>query len=277
MQKALRARRTLIYVICGILTLLSILPFWILLVNATRSVEQIRQGLSLLPSGSLVHNWHVLMNQGFNVWQGMGNSFIIAACSTVLTVYFSALGAYAFTAYNFKGKKLLFSIMVGLIMIPPQISMIGFYQFMTKLNLLNSFIPLIIPSIAAPNTVFFLVEYMETVYQPDYADAARLEGAHELKIFHRIMLPIMKPGLATMGIFAFVTSWNNFLMPLILINDQSKYTLPMLVQLLTANIYRTEFGAMYLGIGLTVIPLIIIYLFLSRYIIGGVTAGGLKE
>lgn len=277
MQKALRLKRSLIYIICAILTLLSILPFWILLCNATRSVEQIRQGLSLIPSDSLAHNWSVLMNQGFNVWQGMGNSFFIAACSTILTVYFSAMGAYAFTAYNFRGKKLLFGTMVGLIMIPPQISMIGFYQFMMKLGLLNSFVPLILPAIAAPNTVFFLVEYMETVYQPDYADAARLEGASELHIFHRIMLPIMKPGLATMAIFAFVASWNNFLMPLILINDQTKYTLPMLVQLLTANMYRTEFGAMYLGIGLTVIPLIIIYLVLSRYIIGGVTAGGIKE
>ncbi|WP_261805888.1 carbohydrate ABC transporter permease [Lapidilactobacillus luobeiensis] len=277
MAHALRTKRTLIYVFCGILTLLSILPFWILLCNATRSVEQIRQGLSLIPSDSLVHNWHVLMNQGFNVWQGMGNSFFIAACSTILSVYFSAMGAYAFTAYNFKGKKILFGMMIGLIMIPPQISMIGFYQFMMRLNLLNNYIPLILPAIAAPNTVFFLVEYMETVYQPDYADAARLEGASEITIFHKIMLPIMKPGLATMGIFAFVASWNNFLMPLILINDQAKYTLPMLVQLLTANIYRTEFGAMYLGIGLTVIPLIIIYLLLSRYIIGGVTAGGLKE
>ncbi|MCH4057970.1 MAG: carbohydrate ABC transporter permease [Lactobacillaceae bacterium] len=277
MARSLRTKRTLIYIVCGLLALLSILPFWILLVNATRSVEQIRQGLSFIPSDSLVHNWNILMNQGFNVWQGMGNSFFIAACSTILTVYFSAMAAYAFTAYNFKGKKILFGVMVGLIMIPPQISMIGFYQFMMKLNLLNNYIPLIIPAIAAPNTVFFLVEYMETIYQPDYADAARLEGAGELKIFHKIMLPIMKPGLATMGIFAFVASWNNFLMPLILINDQAKYTLPMLVQLLTANIYHTEFGAMYLGIGLTVIPLIIIYLFLSRYIIGGVTAGGIKE
>lgn len=277
MQRALKIKRTLIYIVFGLLTLLSILPFWILLVNATRSVEQIRQGLSLIPSDSLAHNWQVLMNQGFNVWQGMGNSFIIAAGATVLTVYFSAMAAYAMVAYNFKGKKALFAIIIGLIMIPPQISMIGFYQFMMKLNLLNNFIPLILPAIAAPNTVFFLTEYMETVYQPDYADAARLEGAGELKIFHRIMLPIMKPGLATMAIFAFVASWNNFLMPLILINDQTKYTLPMLVQLLTANIYRTEFGAMYLGIGLTVIPLIIIYLLLSRYIIGGVTAGGIKE
>jgi ABC-type glycerol-3-phosphate transport system permease component len=179
-------------------------------------------------------------------------------------------------AYEFRGKKVLFAVILGLIMIPQQISMIGFYQFMNRLGLLNNFLPLILPAIASPATVFFLKQYLETIYHPDLADSARLDGAGEIKIFHRIMLPLMKPGLATMAIFSFVTSWNNFLMPLILINDTEKYTLPMLVQLLKTDVYRTEFGSMYLGISLSIIPLLLIYLFLSKYIVGGVTAGGIK-
>ncbi|KAF1303954.1 MULTISPECIES: carbohydrate ABC transporter permease [Enterococcus] len=277
MSNAYKMKRILIYVFLILLTLLSILPFWVVLVNSTRSAEQIQQGLSLIPSGNLRYNWEVLMNKGFDVFGGFRNSFFISAGSTVLNVYFSALAAYGVIAYNFKGRRAAFAIILGLLMIPQQISMIGFYQFMSKLGLLNSFIPLILPSIAAPTSVFFLKQYLETIYHPDLADSARLDGAGEIKIFHNIILPLMKPGLATMAIFSFVTSWNNFLMPLILINDAKKYTLPMLIQLLKTDVYRTEFGSMYLGISLSIIPLLLIYLFLSKYIVGGVTAGGIKE
>ncbi|WP_430617473.1 multiple sugar transport system permease [Enterococcus sp. AZ188] len=276
MENSYRAKRLLIYVFLVLLTILSILPFWVVLVNATRSAEQIQQGLSLWPGGNLQYNWSVLMGRGFNVFNGFKNSFLIAAGATVLNVYFSALTAYGVIAYEFRGKKVLFAVILGLIMIPQQISMIGFYQFMNRLGLLNNFLPLILPAIASPATVFFLKQYLETIYHPDLADSARLDGAGEIKIFHLIMLPLMKPGLATMAIFSFVTSWNNFLMPLILINDTEKYTLPMLVQLLKTDVYRTEFGSMYLGISLSIIPLLLIYLFLSKYIVGGVTAGGIK-
>lgn len=276
MENSYRAKRLLIYVFLVLLTILSILPFWVVLVNATRSAEQIQQGLSLWPGSNLQYNWSVLMGRGFNIFNGFKNSFLIAAGATVLNVYFSALTAYGVIAYEFRGKKILFAVILGLIMIPQQISMIGFYQFMNRLGLLNNFLPLVLPAIASPATVFFLKQYLETIYHPDLADSARLDGAGEIKIFHQIMLPLMKPGLATMAIFSFVTSWNNFLMPLILINDTEKYTLPMLVQLLKTDVYRTEFGSMYLGISLSIIPLLLIYLFLSKHIVGGVTAGGIK-
>ncbi|WP_314062459.1 carbohydrate ABC transporter permease [uncultured Vagococcus sp.] len=276
-MSAVNIQKYLIYTLLILLTLLSLFPFWVVLVNGTRSAEQIQQGLSLLPGSSLAYNWQALTSKGFNVFQGFKNSFVIAFFSTLLTLYSSAIAAYGLTAYEFKGKNSLFALVVGLIMIPPQISLIGFYQFMLRLNLLNSFLPIILPSLASPATVFFLKQYLETIYHPDLADSARLDGAGEIKIFHRIILPLMKPGLATMAIFTFVKTWNNFIMPLILINDAEKYTLPMLVQLLKTNVYRTEFGSMYLGISLTIIPLLLIYLFLSRYIIAGVTAGGIKE
>ncbi|AWX48701.1 carbohydrate ABC transporter permease [Enterococcus lactis] len=277
MDKHYRLQRLLIYGFMLLLTFLSIFPFWVVLMNSTRSAEQIQQGLSLLPGTQLAANWHVLRNKGFDVFNGFQNSLVISAGATLLNVYFSALTAYGLIAYRFKGKRLAFAVILGLIMIPQQISMIGFYQFMNRLDLLNSYIPLIFPAIASPTTVFFLKQYLETVYHSDLADSARLDGAGELKIFHKVMLPLMKPGLATMAIFSFVTTWNNFLMPLILINDTDKFTLPMLIQLLKTDVYRTEFGSMYLGISLSIAPLLLIYLFLSKYIIGGVTAGGIKE
>jgi len=275
-RKKLKTQRILIYVFFALLTFLSIAPFWIVLVNATRSTEQIQQGFSLLPGSSLVDNWEFLIDRGFNIFQGYGNSFIIAAASTALSMYFSSLTAYALTVYDFKWKKVITGIILFLVIMPPQVNIIGFYQFMSELNLLNSYIPLILPAIASAPTVFFMKQYLDTIYEPAFLDSARIDGAGELQIFHRIILPQMKPAIATMSIFGFVQSWNNFLMPLLLINDQELYTLPMLVQLLTTDTYRTEYGSLYLGLGLAIIPLIIVYLILSRQIVGGVTAGGIK-
>jgi ABC-type glycerol-3-phosphate transport system permease component len=283
MQKTLKIRRGLIYAFFGILTVLSILPFWLMIINSTRSISQIQQGISLLPGSNLAHNLGKLFgNPDLPIWRGLLNSSFISIFSTAISIYFSALTAYAFTAYEFKGKKFFFGFIVMLIMIPGQVSLIGFYQFMIQLGWLNSYWPLIIPAIAAPGTVFFLVEYMQTIYNKDYADSARLEGAGELKIFHRIMLPMMKPGLATMAIFGFVYSWNNFLMPLLLIDgsDKNKLTLPMVIQELTAlggpGGKPIELGAVYVGLTFSVLPIIIIYLLLSRFIVGGTTAGGVK-
>lgn len=276
MDKADKYKRILIYVFMAILTLMSIFPFWVVLVNATRSAEQIQQGLSIFPGSNLGYNWNVLMEKQFDIFGGFKNSFIISACSTVLSIYFSAMVAYGLVAYKFKGRKNLYAGILGLVMIPTQISMIGFYQFVSKMNLLNNYIPLILPAIASPATIFFFKQYLETIYHPDLPDSARLDGAGEIKIFHRIILPLMTPAMATMSIFAFVSSWNNFLMPLILINDTDKYTLPMLIQLLKTDMYRTEFGSMYLGISLSIAPLLIMYFILSKYIIRGVTAGGIK-
>ena len=279
MSKALRTRRILIYIVFAILTIISVLPLIMMLINSTRSVVQINTGVSLIPGSSLIHNIEVLFQYGFNMARGVGNSFFVAAASTIISVYFSAMAAYALVAYDFKGKRLIYGAIVALIMIPSQVSMIGFYEFMIKLNLLDNFLPLILPGLAAPATVFFLVEYMSTVYNKDYADSARLDGAGELKIFHRVMLPMMKPGLATMAIFGFVFSWNNFLMPLILISKQSMYTLPMIVQTITAmgaGGHTVEWGAIYVGLSITVVPIIIVYLLLSRFIVGGGNAGGVK-
>lgn len=275
--KTVKAQRTLIYVFFALLTLLSIIPFWVVIVNATRSAPEIQQGLSLIPSDSAWSNWTHLRDQGFNIFQGYGNSFFIAVSATILSLYFSSLTAYAFIVYEFKGKKLIWGIILLLIMIPTQVSIIGFYKFMANMDLLNNYIPLILPSVASAPTVFFMKQYLETIYHPALVDSARVDGASEIFIFHRIILPLMRPALATMAIFSFIASWNNFLLPLILINDRSMYTLPMLVQLLTTDGYKTEYGAMYMGITLSVVPLLFLYAFLSRYIIGGVTAGSIKQ
>jgi len=267
-----------IHVVCIILSILSILPFWVMIVNATRSTPEIQQhALSLIPSTHIVQNFKILTGKSFNPMVGVMNSVIISCGSTLLTVYFSSLTAYALVAYEWKLKKAFFSFIVGVMMIPAQVTMIGFYQMVYKLHLTNNLLMLILPGIAAPATVFFMRQYLYPTLSLEIVQAARIDGAGEFRIFNTIVLPIMKPAIATQAIFCFVNSWNNLFTPLVLLTEKSKYTMPIMVSLLKGDIYKTEFGSIYLGLTLTVLPLIVVYLILSKYIIAGVALGGVKS
>jgi multiple sugar transport system permease protein len=197
--------------------------------------------------------------------------------TTIVTVYFSMLTAYGLVAYEFKGKKFLYNSILVLVMIPMQLSIIGFFRFMSKLGLTDSYASLILPSIASAASVFFSKQYLESIIIQDLIDAGRIDGCSELGIFHKIMLPIAAPGAFTLGIFAFVGSWNNFFNAYILITSRSKYTLPMLIQTLRGDVYRPEYGAIYLGLAASVIPIILIYFLFSRYIVNGISMGAVKE
>ena len=271
------SKRSMIYVFCSFLSALAILPFWIMIVNATRSSAQIQNGVSLIPSGFLSNNWNVLATKGFNVAIGFKNSAIIAFGSTILSVYFSAMTAYGFKVYQFRGNKFLYAIVMAIIMIPGQVTGTGFFMFMYQLHWTNSYLPLIIPSIAAASTVFFFRQYLEANFQVSLVEAARIDGCGEFRTFNSIVLPIMVPAMATMGIMAVIGAWNNYLTPLMLLTDSSMKTLPMMVQELRGDIYRTEYGSIYLGLTMTALPLIIVYFAFSKYIIAGVALGGVKE
>ena len=271
------SKRSMIYVFCIFLSILAIIPFWIMIVNATRSTMAIQQGVSLIPGNYLQYNWNVLSSKNFDVSIGFMNSAIIAFGSTVLSVYLSAMTAYGFKVYNFKGRAFLYAVVMAIIMIPTQVTGTGFFMFMYQLHWVNNRLALIIPSIAAAGTVFFFRQYLEANLQLSLVEAARIDGCGEIRIFNRIILPIMVPAMATMGIMAVIGSWNNYLTPLMLFTDPGLKTLPMMVQELRGDIYRTEFGSIYLGLALTALPLIIVYFALSKFIIAGVALGGVKE
>lgn len=273
----MRINRTLIYAICIFLALLSIVPFWIMFINATRSTPEIQQGLSLLPSIHLMTNLDILLSKSFDPIRGFINSFIISASSTALAVYFSALTAYALVVYNWRFRQPFFTFIMIVMLIPAQASAIGFYQFMYQIGWTNSFLPLILPAIASPTIVFFMRQYLIGALSIEMVEAARIDGSGEFATFNRIIIPIMIPAMAVQAIFAFVASWNNLFMPLILLTRSEYYTLPIMVSLLRGDIYRTEFGSIYLGLSLTVLPLFVIYALLARYIISGVALGAVKE
>lgn len=202
---------------------------------------------------------------------------IISAGATLCAVYFSSLTAYALVAYSWKMRQPFFTFIMAVLMIPAQVSSIGFYQFMYQVHLTNSFIPLILPAIASPAMVFFMRQYLMGSLSLEIVDSARIDGSGELYTFNTIVMPIMKPAVATQAIFTFVMSWNNLFLPLILLTDKDKYTMPIMVSLLRGDIYKTEYGSVYLGLTLTVLPLFFIYFMLSRYIIAGVSLGAVKE
>ena len=185
--------------------------------------------------------------------------------------------AYALVAYDWRLRKPFFTMIMCVLMIPAQVTTIGFYQFMYSIGMTNNFLALILPAIASPTTVFFMRQFMIPSLPMEILQSARIDGAGEFRIFNQIVLPMMKPAMATQAIFAFVSSWNNLFLPLILLTKNDKYTMPIMVSLLNGDIYKTEYGAVYLGLLLTVLPLFVIYFLLSKYIIAGVALGGVKE
>lgn len=269
--------RLFVYTILFILLIIVIAPIWLLLVNATRSTSEIQQGLSLLPSTHMIDNYNILKGRGLNLSRGFFNSLFISVTTTFLTIYFAFLAAYGIVVYNFRFKKALAAFVIVLVLIPMQLSIIGYFQYMSRLGLTDNYASLILPAIGSAFAVFFAIQYLEAIVIHDLIDAGRVDGASEIGIFHRIMMPIALPGAVTLGIFTFIASWNNFFNPFILISSLEKYTLPMLVQLLRGDIYRTEYGAIYLGLAVTVVPVIIMYVILSKYIISGIAMGSVKE
>lgn len=265
------------YVVCIALAILSIAPFYIMIVNATRDTYQIQQSaISLIPGTAMVQNYKILVGKSFHPLVGFMNSFIIAGCSTVLAVYFSSLTAYAQVVYEWKLKRAFFSFIMAIMMIPGQVVMIGFYQMVYKVGLTNNMLMLILPAIASPSMVFFMRQYLQPALSLEIVQSARIDGAKEFAIFNKIVLPIMKPAIATQAIFSFVSVWNDLFRPLVLLTKQDKYTMPIMVSLLKGDIYKKEYGSIYMGLTITVLPLIIVYIFLSKYIIAGVALGSVK-
>lgn len=269
--------KVLLYAFLIFLAALSIFPFWIMIVNATRSTTEIQQmAISLIPSDYLWNNMKILMKTDtFDPIRGFANSLLISTGSTLCAVYFSTLTAYALVVYDWRLKRPFFSFIMAVMMIPAQVVTIGFVQMLYKINLVNSYLPLILPAIAAPSMVFFMRQYMIPSLSLEIVQSARIDGAKEFYTFNRIALPIMKPAIATQAIFSFVSSWNNLFLPLVILRTD-KFTMPIMVSLLKGDIYRTEFGSIYLGLTLTVLPLFIIYFLLSKYIIAGVALGSVK-
>jgi multiple sugar transport system permease protein len=270
--------RVIVYLFLGALCLISIIPFYLVIINSTHRSFDIVTRLNLWLGGSIAENYQTMQSH-VNIWRGFYNSICIAIPFVMLTGYFGALTAFGFAKYRFRCKNFLFILVLVSMMLPSylpsQLSIIGFYKLNLQLRLLNSYIPFILPGIANGAAVFFLRGMIEQGVPNSIMESARIEGCGELYIFNRIVLPCIMPGVATMGIFNFVSSWNYYIGPLILMADNQKYTMPVMIAMIR-GLYQSNYGAMYLAIAISIMPIIVVYIFCSKYIINGVTAGADK-
>jgi multiple sugar transport system permease protein len=270
-------KKSLLYIFLIIVSIACLAPFAMMLVNATRSNQEIMSGFTLIPGRSLKDNWNT-MGQYFNIFQGLGNSLFVSVCVTLLTAYFSALTAYGFAIYKFKGSNIIFTVILVLMMVPSQLGLLGFYDLVNAMGLMDSYIPLIIPAIANPFVVFFLKQYVQSVLPKTVIEASRIDGASELRTFHKIGIPIMMPGIATISITTFIGSWNNYLVPLVLLLSPDKFTLPvMMASMKASKDISSNMGATYLTVAVSVLPIMIAFMFFSKHIISSISAGSVKE
>lgn len=270
--------RILSYILLVFLAILCLFPFYLLIINSTRSHVQVTNTFSLIPGTQFFNNLKgVLSKSTFTIVAGMKNSILIACLSALLTTYFSALTAYAIHIYNFKFKKMAFTFIMLVMMVPAQVSTLGFLDLIDKMNMRDTLLPLFLPAIASPVTFFFMKQYMESVLPTEIVEAARVDGSSEFRTYNTIIIPIMKPALAVQAIFAFVASWNNYFMPALVITTQQKKTVPILMaELRSASFQNFSVSEQYVAICMAIIPLMIMYFLLSKFIIAGVTLGSVK-
>ncbi|MCM1579233.1 MAG: carbohydrate ABC transporter permease [Ruminococcus sp.] len=285
-SQSIKIRTVLVTIVMVILSVICLLPVYILIVNATREHQAIlNSGVSLIPGLNLfknIENLNALSDAGtveYNALRGYANSAIIAFSTTLLTVLFSCMTAYGLVVYDFRLKNIAYTIILAVMMIPVQVTSVGFYQFMSKLGLTDNYLPLIIPAIAAPSVVFFMRQSMKSTFPLEIVEAARIDGCSEFRTFFTIGIPMMKPALAVQAIFAFVANWNNYYMPsMILISrNKTQLTLPMMVNTILSNEKLNDYGVRYVSIFLSIIPVVIVYFIFSRFIVEGVALGGVKE
>jgi len=271
-------KKAVAYVFLSLLAFLCLFFFYCLIINATRSHPEISKGFSFIPGKSFGSNlYNVLHNKNLPVIYGIVNSLLIAGSSAALAVYVSALTAYAIHAYEFRLRNVVYLFIVMIMMIPNQVTTLGFLRLINRMGLMDSFVPLILPSMAAPVVFYFMVSYFESNLPLEIIESARIDGSHEFYTFNTIVIPIVKPALAVQGIFAFVASWNNYFVPSLVLKSNAKKTLPILIaQLRSADFLKFDMGQVYMLITIAIVPVAIIYLCLSKFIIGGVTAGSVK-
>ena len=272
-------RTVFAHIVLILLSFMCLFFFYVLIINATRSHADLQKGFSALPGKNFLENLKNVANDGsFPMFRGILNSIVVSGCSAVLCTYFSSITAYGLYAYEFKARKAAFTFIMAILVMPTQVTAMGFLRLVTKMGLYDSLLPLIIPSIASPAVFYFMYSYLQSSLPLSLVEAARIDGSGEFHTFNRIVIPIMKPAIAVQAIFTFVGSWNNYFVPALIIQSKNKMTVPILIATLRGADYMNfDMGKIYMMITVAIVPIIIVYLLLSKYIIAGVTLGGVKE
>lgn len=267
--------KTFIWIMLVIAAIICLLPFYSMIITSTHTNADIARKLLLVPGNQFMNNYERLVDV-VPIWRGFLNSVIITVSATAIGLYFSALGGYGFSKYKFKGNAPLFVFVLATMMIPGQLGIIGFFKLMSAFGLINTYWPLILPSINNAFAIFFLKQVTDSAVPNEMLESGRIDGAGEFQIFHRIALPLLTPALATLGIFLFIGKWNEFLQPMIILFENDLQPLPVMIASVR-GMFNADYGAQYVGIVISVVPILIVFAIASKKIIRNIMAGAIKE
>lgn len=263
--------RGLAYLFAIAIGIAAFYPFFVMIISSTHDNYDIVARINILPGDNFKVNFDRL-TENINLYRGIINSLFLAVVVTIIQNYFTLMAAYAFSKFTFKGKNALFAVVMVAMMIPGQLGIIGFYKETQAMGLLNSYIPLILPSIANCFAVFFYKQYIDGALPNELIEAALIDGCKEISVFHKIVLPTLKPAIVTQAVMTFIGNWNSYMTPLIILNDQKKMTLPLMIATVRDSTHA-DYGAQYVGMLVSVVPLIIIFAFTSRIITEEISIG----
>jgi multiple sugar transport system permease protein len=268
------APRVLLYALLAIGTVLALLPMvWMISASFMSAGEASSYPPRLLPQRPTTEHYVALFTR-LDLGRFFVNSAVIAISVTAISLLINSMAGYAFAKFRFRGRDRLFRALAAGLVIPVQVAMLPLFLLMKQLGLINTYWGVIIPTMASIFGIFLVRQYV-TSLPDDMLDAARIDGAGELRIYWTIVLPVIRPILATLAIWTFLTTWNDFMWPLIVLSDESRYTLPVaLANLSGEHVQDTEL--MMAGSVLTVLPVLIVFMVLQRYYIQGITAGSVK-
>ncbi|ANY65336.1 ABC transporter permease [Paenibacillus sp. BIHB 4019] len=269
----MRISKWSVIIVLSLTTILFLLPFYIMVVMGTYYSEDLFKQLPLLPGSYFTQNLKTVLSGDFllNYW----NSFYVAVLFTAISVVMSSITGYAFGKFKFPGKRVLYLVILCTMMVPGQLGLIAFVMEMKFFHLNNTHIPLLLAALNNAFGVFFMTQFSESSVPTEVIESARIDGCGELTIFFRIVTPFLMPALSTLGLLAFLGSWNNYLLPLVTLNEPSLYTLPLGIANLS-TMFRTDYSASILGLTLGTLPLIIIFMFGSKTLVKGLTGGAVK-
>lgn len=263
------------YCIVGVGTLIMLAPFYFMFVFATHSRTEIFQLPPPLFFGDdFLANVRILTSK-MPFWRNLGWSLYVATGSTLLTLLFCSMGGYAFALFEFRGKKALFGLVMGTMLLPSFMNMIPTFMIMDAIGWIDQPRALYLPGAASAFGIFLMRQFISSSIPRDLIEAARMDGCSELGIYARIVLPLLKPAMGTLGLITFIASWNNFIGPLIVMRSPEMYTLPLALRSLQSPV-DTEWGALMAGSAIATIPLLILFAMSSRQLISGLTSGAVK-
>lgn len=266
------------YAIVGAGALLMLAPFYFMFVFATRTRTEIFQvPPPLWFGGELLSNLDLLLRR-VPFWTNLGLSLYVAAMTTGLTLLVCSMGGYAFAVYRFRFQRALFAVVMAAMLLPPFIGMIPNFLLMNLLGWLNEPRALYLPALASSTGalgVFMMRQYIGTAVPKEMIEAARIDGCSELRIYWNIVLPLIGPALGTLGLIAFINSWNNFVQPLVVMLSPESYTVPLALRSLQSPT-NTEWGAVMAGSAISVLPMLVMFAFSARRLIAGLTAGAVR-